>query len=218
MFKRYDSLQRQLRRMIYFDFAEKNPGSVVAVWALQQSIPGRVDTASVYLDLLNKLDPSIREWHSVKRLKQMLEANQRTEVGRILPDFRQMDQAGKQVSFSSFKGKYVLVELWASWCMPCRKKNPGLVRIQEKYGQKNFSILGVALEEKNDRDKWLTAIKKDGLTWPQLTDFKGWKNEVAVQFGVQSIPFNVLVDPQGKIIARNIYDEELDNLLAGVLR
>jgi thiol-disulfide isomerase/thioredoxin len=112
----------------------------------------------------------------------------------------------------------VLLDLWASWCSPCRKKHPELVEIYKKYSKENFTILGIALEEKDDRAKWLTAISKDKLLWTQVTDFKSWNNAVAKEFGVRSIPFNLLVDPDGKIIDKNLSGADLDNRLAELFK
>lgn len=218
MMKVFDSIRTITQKNIYLKYAVENPQSPVAIYALSQAIPRTMDSTDVYIDVLNNLSPEIRELQSAKRLLKKLEALKKTEIGRIVEDFQQPDADGKQVKLSSFRGKYVLIELWASWCYPCRKKNPGLVMIQDKYSNKNFTILGVALEQKDDRNKWLAAIKKDGLTWPQLSDFKFWENAVARQFGVNSIPFNMLIDPKGKIIAKNIYDSELDTMLGSLLK
>jgi thiol-disulfide isomerase/thioredoxin len=215
--KQFDSINRITLHEVYFKYAQDHPSSLVALYALQHSLPKTIDTVDKFISVFDKLSPEIREWQSAKELKHKLEAIRKTEIGKIIEDFNQTDVAGKQIKFSSYRGKYVLIELWASWCMPCRKKNPGLVQVQQKFGGKNFTILGVALEQPDDKDKWLKAIQKDGLTWPQLTDYKFWNNAVAKQFGIQSIPFNVLVDPNGKIIAKNIYGAELETMLASFL-
>jgi thiol-disulfide isomerase/thioredoxin len=213
-----DSISRILKQSIYLNYAINNPNSDVALIALTKAFPNNMDSADKYISVLKKLAPEIQARQSAQRVLKMLEAMKKTEIGRILEDFKQQDIDGRPVQLSSFRGKYVLIELWASWCIPCRRKNPGLIQVSKKFAGKNFTILGVALEEKDQKDKWLTAIKKDGLNWPQVTDFKGWKNDVAVQFGIRSIPFNILIDPRGKIIAKNIYENELESMLISVIK
>jgi len=131
-------------------------------------------------------------------------------------DFTQNDTANKPVSLSSFKGKYVLVDFWASWCGPCRKENPAVVAAFNTYKDKNFTILGVSLDQ--NRDKWLEAIKVDNLTWTHVSDLKFWSNEVAQLYKIQGIPANMLIDPNGKIIARNLRGEDLMQKLQQVLK
>ena len=131
-------------------------------------------------------------------------------------DFTQADTSGNPVSLSSFRGKYVLVDFWASWCGPCRRENPNVVSEFNKYKDKGFTVLGVSLERPNAKDKWMNAIHDDNLTWTHVSDFKYFENEVAVQYGIQAIPQNLLLDPQGKIIARNLRGEKLQKKLAEI--
>jgi peroxiredoxin len=122
------------------------------------------------------------------------------------------------VSLSSFKGKYVLVDFWASWCGPCRQENPNVVKAFNKFKDKNFTILGVSLDRPNAKDRWLKAIHDDGLAWNHVSDLKYWDNEVAKLYGIRAIPQNLLLDPQGKIIARNLNGEALDKKLEEVIK
>jgi peroxiredoxin len=137
-------------------------------------------------------------------------------VGYAAPDFTMADTEGKPISLSSFKGKYVLLDFWASWCGPCRGENPNVVANYNKYKAKNFTVLGVSLDE--DKAAWLGAIKKDNLTWTHVSDLKGWSNAVAKVYGVESIPFNALLDPNGKIIATDLRDEDLGKKLGEILK
>ncbi|GGH08370.1 peroxiredoxin family protein [Mucilaginibacter phyllosphaerae] len=128
-------------------------------------------------------------------------------IGATAPNFKQTDTAGRQVSLDSFRGKYVLIDFWASWCIPCRADNPNLIKAVNDYGDKNFTIVSVSLD--SDKERWFQAIKHDKLTWTHLSDLKEWKNEVSVQYYVYAVPDNYLIDPSGKIIAKNIRGEEL---------
>lgn len=136
-------------------------------------------------------------------------------IGTTIPDFSQEDMNGKQVSIASFRGKYVLIDFWASWCGPCREENPNVVAAFKKYQSKNFTILGVSLDQ--TKQSWLNAIKMDGLNWPQVSDLKGWQNQVATQFKITQIPQNLLIDPQGKIIGKNLRGAELSQKLSKIL-
>lgn len=132
-------------------------------------------------------------------------------IGDKAPDFVQADTSGKKISLSSFKGKYVLIDFWASWCIPCRNENPVLVQINQKYKSRNFAILSISLDEK--KESWLNAIKSDGLNWTHLSDLHGLKNTVSANYNITSIPSNYLVDPSGKIIAKNLRGDQLADFL-----
>ena len=131
-------------------------------------------------------------------------------------DFSQPGIDGKPVSLSSFKGKYVLLDFWASWCKPCRVENPNVVKAYQEFKDKNFTVFGVSLDK--DKNAWLQAIQQDGLTWTHASDLKDWSNEAAALYGVQSIPANFLIDPQGNIIARDLRGEELTKQLRVLLK
>jgi len=138
------------------------------------------------------------------------------KIGTVLPEFKQNDATGKSVSLSSFRGKYVLIDFWASWCGPCRAENPAVVKAFNAYKVKGFTVLGVSLDQ--DKAKWLEAIKKDGLTWTQVSDLKYWNNAVAQQFGIQSIPANFLIDPSGVVIGKDLRGEDLLRVLAANIK
>jgi len=139
-------------------------------------------------------------------------------VGKEAPDFAMPDVNGKEVKLSSFKGKYVLVDFWASWCGPCRAENPNLVKAYNQYKDKNFTVLGVSLDRPGQKDKWLKAISDDQLSWTNISDLQDWNSSVVSLYGFDGIPFNILVDPNGKVIAEKLRGRLLEEKLGQVLQ
>lgn len=167
-------------------------------------------------EMYNSLPPKVKSTSMGMYLAQYITDSKRNAVGSILPDFIQADTTGKPFSLSSLRGKYVLIDFWASWCRPCRMENPNVVAAYNKYSQKNFTILGVSLDQA--KPAWVDAINMDGLTWHHVSDLHGWNNAVAQQFQIVNIPQNILVGPDGKIIGKNLRGSALDRKLGRILR
>ena len=161
--------------------------------------------------IYGELAPSAKKGPFAEFIDKTIASSAFGQIGTMLPDFTQNDVNGKPFKLSSLKGKYVLVDFWASWCGPCRAENPNVVKAFNKYKSKNFTVLGVSLDQ--DKAKWLEAIKKDGLAWNHVSDLKYWNNAVATQFGIQSIPASFLIDQTGKIVARDLRGADLDKFL-----
>lgn len=147
---------------------------------------------------------------------QQKEEAEKSWVGKQAPDLTLPDANGKPISLSSFRGKYLLVDFWASWCGPCRAENPNVVNAHNEFKGKNFAILGVSLDK--EKGAWQEAIRADHLDWTHVSDLKFWQSEAVTTFGFNGIPFNVLIDPQGKIIAQSLRGEDLENELKSVLK
>jgi peroxiredoxin len=162
------------------------------------------------------LTPRLKNTYYGKKIKEALALASSLAVGMPALEFQQPDTAGKEVSLSSFRGKYVLVDFWASWCAGCREENPNVVRDYALYKGKNFTVISISLDNKASRRNWIRAIAKDGLTWTQVSDLNGWNNQVAKLYGINFIPQNYLVDPNGIIIGENLRGEELNKKLASI--
>jgi peroxiredoxin len=147
-------------------------------------------------------------------ISDMLERTMRLMEGAKAPEFTQLSPEGTPVKLADFKGKYVLLDFWASWCGPCRKENPNVVKLYDKYKTKGFEILGISLDQ--NRERWLQAIQADKLTWKHTSDLKGWSNEVSKLYEISAIPKTFLLDPNGIIIARDLRGAALEGKLAEI--
>lgn len=186
-------------------YLDENPASFIAPYIVQNLHYGK--EADEIQDMLAKLDPSLQESSLLGNINRRVEVLKTVAIGMQAPEFMQYDSEGNPVSLSSFKGKYLLIDFWAAWCGPCRAENPNVVKAYKKYNDRGFEILGVSLDDA--RENWLKAVKDDGLTWTQVSDLKGWSNEVAARYAISSIPSNLLLDPEGVIIKKNLRGDDL---------
>jgi peroxiredoxin len=189
------------------DFVKNNPASYATPFFLNDI---QYDKDEVQLEsLLKGLDPKLDSVPTIVTLHERVVKLKTVAVGKMAPDFMQNDPEGKPVKFSDVysKNKYTLVDFWASWCGPCRQENPNVVAVFKEFKNKGFSVFGVSLDK--SKENWLKAIEKDGLTWQHVSDLAYWDNAAAALYAVNSIPSNLLVDSQGKIIAKNLRGEDL---------
>jgi peroxiredoxin len=196
-------------------FVAENKNSLIAPLAVYRHYSVTGDDVAL-LNLYNSLSATAKAGNIGKAVASQVNSVSGAGFGKPLGDFTQNDTTGKPVSLSSFKGKYVLIDFWASWCGPCRAENPNVVRSYNKYKDRNFTVLGISLDR--EKDPWIAAIAKDELAWTQLSDLKHWSNEVAQKFGISSIPQNFLVDPNGNLIAKNLRGAALEYRLKKLLK
>ena len=194
-------------------FIRKNPSSYVNPIVLIQLM--QLQNLPKAEELFPLLSKEVRNTEMAQYVQSQIVESKINAIGTVMPDFSQADTSGKAINLSSLRGQYVLVDFWASWCGPCRQENPNVVSNFEKYKTKNFTVLGVSLDKA--KPAWLNAIQMDALHWTQLSDLKGWQNDVAAQFKITSIPQNFLLDPDGKIIAKNLRGEALGRMLEELL-
>ena len=198
------------------NFVKTHPKSAVSGFIIYTDLNNPAIPISDVEEALSYLDKSISGTKFAKLATKRVEDVRGTTVGYKANNFSQTTPDGKVVSLSDFRGKYVLIDFWASWCRPCRMENPNVVSAYNRFKDKGFTVLGVSMD--SNKEPWVNAIKQDGLVWTQVSDLKGWGNEVGKMYSVTGIPQNFLVDREGKIIAKDLRGAALDEKLAEIIK
>jgi len=202
----FESFQNNRKDFDIDTFIKANPKSPVAAYLLYREYSTRF-TADELEKSLALFDTTLNRLAYIQELKEVIKIKRSVEIGKAAIDFSGTSPDGKEIKLSDFRGNYLLVDFWAAWCAPCRKENPNVVKAYKQFHEKGFNILGVSLDKK--KEDWLKAIETDGLIWSHISDLKFWDSEPARIYGIRNIPSNVLFDPNGIIVARNLRGEEL---------
>ena len=209
----YESYIKQLNSQI-LKFAADNKGTLASFYAMNTLSPQEFEAELV--KFADEVKDEIKGNATVDTFVKQMALLKTVQIGQVAPAFTANTADGKAVSLSDYKGKYVLVDFWASWCQPCRQENPNVVKMYNKYKNNNFDVLGISLD--TDKAAWLGAVKADGLTWTHVSELKDFNGETVKKYQVQAIPTSYLIDPAGKIAAKNLRGDELDAFLSKTLR
>lgn len=210
LYNNTEKLSYEERNTLEKKFVTENPKSIVSAYIL--SVFSRDWGKSFTKENFEKFSSHVKKSEYGIKISNYITLNGNIKVGDDYSDFEMKDNEGNSKKLSKLLGKVTLLEFWASWCAPCRKENPNLVKTYQKFKPKGFEIVSISLD--NEKKKWSDAIKKDGLEWANFCDFEVWDNKASLIYGVYEIPNNFLIDQNGKVVARNIHGEELNKTLA----
>ncbi|MCZ4243702.1 TlpA disulfide reductase family protein [Pedobacter punctiformis] len=208
----YESYIKQLNNDV-IKFASDNKGTLASFYAMNTLSPQEYEAELVKFS--DEIKDQIKGNATVDTFVKQMQLLKAVQVGQPAPTFTMDTADGKAINLTDYKGKYVLLDFWASWCQPCRQENPNVVKVYNKFKTKNFDILGISLD--TDKAVWLGAVKADGLAWQHVCELKDFNGETVRKYQVQAIPSSFLIDPSGKIVAKNLRGEELEAFLSKIL-
>ena len=198
-------------------FASENPNSLFAVLLLTEMVSRKDISVAEASTIANKLSPKVAATTSATSLKSMISNMRKADVGSEAPNFSAPTPDGKMLSLNEVLGKYTIIDFWASWCKPCRRENPNVVKVYNQYHEKGLNIISVSLDKAGQESRWLKAIKDDDMNWHHVSNLKGWNDPIAKTYSVRSIPATFLLDEKGRIIAKNLRGNALDVKIASLL-
>lgn len=201
----YEDLRKEQVNAIK-KFVKDRSQSYISPFIIQRYLAYDMDYPELK-ELLLGLDSAVHDSEDFQSLSERMETLETVAIGKPAVDFALNDTTGNPIAISSFRGKFLLIDFWASWCGPCRKENPNVVKLYNDYNDKGFEIIGVSFDD--SRERWVDAIQNDGLTWPHVSDLKGWSSKAGKLYAINSIPATVLLDRNGTIVAKNLRGEEL---------
>lgn len=216
-FLRIRSEQQNRLKSIYRGYLDTHPHSSLGFYALIKYAGYDFDPLDVD-SLFGKLPSHLKKWPAATRFKKIIDVSKSTFIGSVAPEFSAKDTSGNMVSLSTFRGKYVLLDFWASWCGPCRGQSPFLVEAYSKYNEKGFTILSVSLDMPGKKEDWIKAIRDDKMNWTHVSELAYFDSEIAKLYAVDyvGIPYNFLIDPAGKIVARNLRNDDIESRLKNI--
>lgn len=198
------------------DFIRSHAKAEMSAYLLVSDLSNENIPSEHLIEAAGLIDPSLASNSHVQAANKKIATMRGTMVGYPANSFTMNTPEGKPVKLTDYKGRYVLIDFWASWCKPCRMENPNVVSAYNKYKDKGFTVLGVSMD--SNKEAWMNAIKADNLTWQHVSDLKGWGNEAGILYGVKGIPQNFLLDKDGKIVAKDLRGPALDEKLAEIIK
>ena len=201
------------------EFVKNNKNSLFSVMLLSEMLTRKEMTAEEANEVINNLSPKVASSPIVTQVKTMIENAKKAEIGSMAPNFSAPTPDGETLALKDAMGKYTIIDFWASWCKPCRRENPNVVEVYEKYHDKGLNIISVSLDRKGQKEKWTKAIADDNMDWYHVSNLQFWQDPIAQQYSVRSIPATFLLDENGKIIDKNLrgpaLGEKIESLLGG---